>query len=80
MKDVLPAVAPDLDYADLHEVHDGGDAQRAYLEAIDPDTTEARKDELATNLLAYCERDTLAMIRVEEALAGVAAVADPALL
>jgi hypothetical protein len=80
MKDVLPTVAPDLDYADLHEVHDGGDAQRAYLEAIDPDTTELRKDELATNLLAYCERDTLAMIRVEEALAGVAAVADPALL
>lgn len=80
MKHVLPTVAPDLDYADLDEVHDGGDAQLAYLEAIDPDTTESRKDELATNLLAYCERDTLAMIRVEETLASAAAVADPALL
>jgi len=77
MKTVLPTVAPDLDYADLEEVQDGGSAQLAYLEAIHPDTSEARRDELATSLLAYCERDTLAMIRVEEALAGGEREASP---
>jgi hypothetical protein len=69
MKAVLPTVAPDMDYSKLDEVQDGGGAQLAYLEAIHPETGEARRDELATRLLAYCERDTLAMIKVEEALA-----------
>jgi hypothetical protein len=59
-------------------VRDGGNAQLAYLEAIHPDTTEARRDELATCLLAYCERDTLGMIRVEEALAGGVKEMNPA--
>ena len=70
MKAVLPTVAPDMDYADLDEVQDGGSAQAAYLEAIHPETDEDRRDDLAAKLLVYCERDTLAMIKVEEALAG----------
>jgi len=70
MKAVLPTVAPDLDYADLEEVQDGDGAQAAYLEAIRPETTEDRRDDLAAKLLVYCERDTLGMIKVEEALAG----------
>ncbi len=72
MKAVLPTVAPEMDYADLDEVQDGDGAQAAYLEAIHPETTEDRRDDLGAKLLVYCERDTLAMIKVEEALAGAA--------
>ena len=54
----------------LDEVQDGDDAQAAYLEAVHPETTEDRRDDLGAKLLVYCERDTLAMIKVEEALAG----------
>lgn len=63
LKAVLPTVAPDLAYDDL-EVGDGGEAQSAYLEAIDPETSESRRKELHEQLLAYCERDTYAMVRL----------------
>jgi len=67
MKAVLPTVAPGMDYAGLDEVQDGDAAQMAYLEAI---AIEARREELRARLLAYCERDTLAMVEVEKALSG----------
>lgn len=63
IKKVLPTVAPDLDYSNL-EVGDGGAAQTAYLEAIDGATSTNRREELRMQLLAYCERDTLAMVRL----------------
>ncbi|MFO1517571.1 MAG: DUF2779 domain-containing protein [Lysobacterales bacterium] len=63
IKAVLPTVAPELDYGDL-AIGDGGAAQAAYKEAIHPDTSEVRREELKTQLLAYCERDTLAMVRL----------------
>jgi hypothetical protein len=75
MKAVLPTVAPEMDYAGLDEVTDGGTAQMAYLEAI---AIEAQKEALRAKLLAYCERDTLAMIEVEKALAGGTAEISPA--
>jgi hypothetical protein len=78
MKAVLPTVAPDMDYSGLDEVQDGGGAQMAYLEAIRPETTEARREALRAKLLAYCERDTLAMIEVERALARGAPEMSPA--
>jgi hypothetical protein len=68
IKDVLPTVAPELAHATLGEVQEGGGAQAAYLEAIAPGTTEARRDELRRSLREYCERDTLAMVRVSRAL------------
>ena len=70
IKDVLPTVAPELAHATLGEVQEGGGAQGAYLEAIAPETVEARRDELRRSLRAYCERDTLAMVRVARALSG----------
>ena len=63
IKDVLPTVAPELDYADLGEVHDGTAAQVAFAEAVHPDTPAERADELAHGLLAYCAQDTLALVR-----------------
>lgn len=70
IKKVLPAVAPDLRYDDLDGVQDGGAAMQAYLEAIAVDTAPARKSEIEAQLLAYCELDTLAMVRLWRYFSG----------
>lgn len=67
IKAVLPTVAPELTYSNL-EVGDGGAAQAAYLEAVDSAATAERREELRAQLLAYCERDTLAMVRLAKPL------------
>jgi hypothetical protein len=64
IKSVLPTIAPDLDYSRLEHVQDGGMAQQAWTEITHPDTKEQRKTALRLALLAYCKRDTLAMIRL----------------
>lgn len=68
LKAVLPAIAPDLDYASLDGVHDGSMAAAAYLEAVDLSTGADRKNEIERELLSYCERDTLALVRIHEFL------------
>lgn len=62
IKAVLPALCPDLNYADLNGVQDGGMAMEAYLEAIAPSTTPARKAQIHAQLLDYCALDTFAMV------------------
>jgi hypothetical protein len=64
IKNVLPAVAPELRYGALDGVQDGGMAMVAYLEAIQPDTPAARKAEIKKQLLDYCGLDTFAMVRI----------------
>jgi len=64
IKAVLPTVAPDLDYGALDEVHEGTEAQMAYEEAIKPDTPAPRRETIRRNLLAYCARDTEAMVEL----------------
>lgn len=66
IKAVLPTVAPDLSYETLGEVRDGLAAQTAYLEAIDANTSAARRADLRRALLDYCRRDTLALVRLVE--------------
>ena len=39
-------------------------AMDAYLEALAPATSAARKAEIERQLLAYCALDTLAMVRL----------------
>jgi hypothetical protein len=68
IKAVLPTIAPELDYVDLEEIQDGEAASLAYLEAIEPETSAARKAELEDRLERYCERDTEAMIVLEKRL------------
>jgi len=70
LKSVLPAACPDLSYAALDGVADGEMAVEAYREAISPETTEARRNELEQQLLAYCHLDTLAMVRLWEVFRG----------
>ena len=69
LKSVLPALVPDLDYSDL-EISDGDQASAAYAEMIRPETSPERRKSLRESLLAYCKRDTEAMVRLFEVLGG----------
>jgi hypothetical protein len=70
IKAVLPAACPDLKYDDLQGVKDGGMAMAAYAQAIQPETTPARRTEIRRQLLAYCQLDTLAMVRLWGVFSG----------
>jgi Domain of unknown function(DUF2779) len=70
IKAVLPAACPQLKYSDLEGVKDGGMAMAAYAEAIQSATTPERREQIRTQLLAYCKLDTLAMVRLWEVFAG----------
>jgi hypothetical protein len=63
IKAVLPTIAPDLAYDNL-EVANGGMAQEAFAELMQTGTTTERRKELHNALLLYCERDTLAMVKI----------------
>ena len=69
IKSVAPALCPGFGYDDLEGIADGGAASAAFLELasgriIHPEET----DKLRAALLAYCERDTLALVEVHRAL------------
>ncbi len=68
IKAVLPALVPELIYASLDGVKDGLMAQAAYLEAASPDTSDERRARIRQELTDYCTLDTLAMVKVAEAL------------
>jgi hypothetical protein len=72
LKSVLPALLPDMGYGDL-EIQDGGTAAAA-LEMLlfDEAMPTADKKALRKQLLAYCERDTLAMVKLHERLGRLA--------
>jgi len=69
IKAVLPTIAPELAYEDL-EVGDGGMAQAAFSEMIHPDTSAERGAALRRALLEYCERDTMALVRLAHYFQG----------
>ena len=71
IKAVIPTVAPELSYDDLDEVHEGTGAQAAFEEAIRPETSAERREDLRRKLLAYCERDTDVMVRLVRYFEGV---------
>jgi len=70
IKDVLPAIAPDLSYDRLAGVADGAMAMDAYREAIAQTTRSQRREEIRSELLEYCALDTLAMVRLWQHFAG----------
>lgn len=63
IKAVLRSAEPSLSYEHL-AVADGGQAQDAYRKAIAANTTAQECESLRQGLLSYCERDTLAMVRL----------------
>lgn len=66
IKEVLPALVPDLSYKGL-SVADGGMAMLAYHEMCAAEDPE-RVAEIRRDLLEYCELDTWAMVRILGAL------------
>jgi hypothetical protein len=70
IKSVVPTVAAELSYERLGTVRDGGAAQAAYLQAIDPATPAERRAELARELREYCGHDTWSMVRLVAFFAG----------
>lgn len=63
IKSLLPAMT-DKDYDSLDGVKNGGMAMEAFMEAIAPETTHARKEEIRQELLAYCKLDTDALVDI----------------
>ena len=66
IKAVLPALVPELNYSDLDGVQNGGDAQLAWIQASSADVV--KRKEIADQLLQYCKLDTLAMVKIVDAL------------
>ncbi len=62
IKEVLPAMVPDLSYAKM-DIADGMAAMRAYHEMCQLEPG-AKLDNLRRSMLAYCQLDTLAMVKI----------------
>ncbi|MDD6785845.1 MAG: DUF2779 domain-containing protein [Eggerthellales bacterium] len=74
IKAVLPALFPhdpQLDYHALEGVHNGAEASSAFaqLATMDPE----QEDKTRSDLLKYCELDTLAMVKIWQKLIQLAA-------
>jgi predicted RecB family nuclease len=67
LKYVLPALVPELSYEKLF-IQDGMQASLDYLRMIDPATAEDEKAKIKGDLLIYCGQDTLAMVKIRDAL------------
>lgn len=68
IKKVLPVVCPHLNYDDL-DVRDGASAMEAWKRMIAAEPDEA--NEIAKDLLKYCELDTFAMVEIYRFLIGL---------
>jgi hypothetical protein len=68
IKSVAPALAPGFAYEDLDGIAEGGAAAAAFLEIAAGALSPAADARLREQLLAYCERDTLALAHVHRAL------------
>lgn len=60
IKSVLPALAPEFSYEDLH-IRNGGEASENFLAMIN-DSFKGNTEETRQYLLQYCERDTYGMV------------------
>jgi hypothetical protein len=73
IKSVAPVLCPGFSYDDLEGVADGGAASGAFLQlASGVLSVPSEAADLRTQLLAYCKRDTLALIEVHRALMHLA--------
>lgn len=74
IKSVAPALSPGFGYDDLGGIADGVAASTAFLQlAVGVISHPEHVDQLRAALLAYCRRDTLAMVEVHRALMRLAA-------
>jgi hypothetical protein len=63
LKAVLPALCPELDYATL-EISQGEEAMLTWWWLQQAEMDPAEQAKIEADLLAYCERDTYAMVAV----------------
>ena len=71
IKSVAPARCPGFSYDDLAGVADGAAASSAFLRLASGAFTDSNEEAaLRTQLLAYCKRDTLAMVQRNGPSAG----------
>lgn len=67
LKEVLPALAPSLRYDDL-DIREGGQAASEYYKMVFVETDWIERAKIQEALLAYCKRDTLAMVELRREL------------
>ena len=67
IKSVLPAMIPALAYDDL-AIKEGGHAASQYYRMVFVETDWVERAKIQEALLAYCKRDTLAMVELRRAL------------
>ena len=72
IKQVAPAFASDVGYGDLSGVADGMAALGAFSEVIAGTLSSKDEERVRRELLAYCGRDTLALLEVFRAVQGAA--------
>jgi len=72
IKTAAPALCPDVTYDDLDDVADGGAASTAFWLMASGRADAATSTRLRKSLLAYCRRDTWAMVRLHQALIRLA--------
>jgi len=68
LKRVAPVLAPDFDFEGLPGIADGGAASRAWLELLLGEADAARTAQVRAELVAYCARDSLALVHLLAAL------------
>ena len=66
IKNVLPALIPELSYSDL-DIQDGGSASRIFEDMVNG-TFEGDVAGTRKQLLEYCKMDTFAMVKLLEKL------------
>ena len=66
LKDVLPVLVPSLSYEDLC-IKEGDEAQAVWNTMI-KETSEEARNGMINNLKEYCERDTLATVKIHKVL------------
>lgn len=72
IKSVAPALCPDVRYDDLKGIADGGAASTAYWSMASGRADAKTCSQLRQSLLAYCQRDTWALVRLHKALRTLA--------
>jgi hypothetical protein len=75
IKAVGPALTPDVRYDDLGDVANGNAAALAFSRIAAGELRGAEAKRTRAALLAYCERDTLALMRIHQALLEMARAA-----